>query len=373
MNVQLKSGLREILVFFLLFLMMAGSLRPDKIKIKKENGVTVIYNPKKPSPPPGMPTELILKEDLSIGVKEGQEEYMFLDPVDMDVDDKGNIYVLDRKAFHIKVFDKDGQFVRTIGKKGQGPGEVQRPRDIDITPQEELLINDMSARRLLFFSLEGDFLKEASAGKMWLFVDPKADSEGNVIASYIIMAETPSHQLKKFNSMLEPILDIFTLELAKPPAIDTRFPRIYWEILEGNFLVWGAQSKYILHILDSRGKEIRKIVKDYDPVEFTKADKDKVLERGLYEGPDVKLLWSKHHLAFMEFTCDDQGRIFVRTHEKTKDGKSHFYDIFDPEGRYIAKVPLEVRPKVWKKKKMYIIYEDEEGYRFVKRYAVDWK
>lgn len=56
MNIKIISGLREILVLFLLFLMMAGSLRSDKIKIKKENGVTVIYNPKKPSPPPGMPT-----------------------------------------------------------------------------------------------------------------------------------------------------------------------------------------------------------------------------------------------------------------------------------------------------------------------------
>ena len=373
MNDKFTVGLREILVFCLVFLVMVVSLRSDKIEIKKENGVTVIYNPKKPSPPAGIPTELILEEDLTLGVREGQEEYMLLDPTDIDVDNNGNIYVLDRKAFHIKVFDKEGQFLRTIGKKGQGPGEMQRPRDIDITPQGELLINDGATRRLLFFSLEGNFLKEISAGKLWLFVDPKADSDGNIVGSFIIMAEIPSHQLKKFNPMLEPVSDIFTLELAKPPAMDTRFPRIYWEIMEGNFLVWGTQTKYELHILDSGGKEIRRIVKDYDPVEFTKEDKEKVLERGLYEGPDVKLIWHKHHLAFMDFTCDEQGRIFVRSFEKTKDEKSHFYDIFDPEGRYIAKIPLEIRPRIWKTKKMYTIYEDEEGYRFVKRYAVDWK
>jgi len=345
MKTKLRSGLKEILVLFLCFLMMAASLHSDEIKIKKENGLTVIHNPKRPSPPPGLPTELILEEDLSIGVKEGQEEYMFLEPVDLDADDSGNIYVLDRKACHIKVFNREGQFVRTIGKKGQGPGEFQGPRDFDLTPTKELLVNDMSTRRLLYFTLEGDFIKEASAGKMWLFV----------------------------NSSLESILEIFTLEMAKPPEIDTCFPRMYWEIVEGNFLIWGAQTKYELHILDSRGKEVRKIVKDYDPVEFTKEDKDKVLERGLYEGPGVKLIWPKHHLAFMEFTCDELGRIFVRSYEKAKDGKSHFYDIFDPEGRYIAKVPLQIRPRVWKEKKMYIIYENEEGYRFIKRYAVDWK
>ena len=75
----------------------------------------------------------------------------------------------------------------------------------------------------------------------------------------------------------------------------------------------------------------------------------------------------------MDFTCDSQGRIFVRTNEKTKEEKGNYYDVFDPEGRYIAKVFLKERPRVWKKNKMYTIYEDEEGYRFVKRFDVAWK
>ena len=65
-------------------------LYAQKIKIKTENGVTVVYNPKNPAPPPGTPTKLILKEDLIIGEKEGSEEYMFSRIESLDVDDEGS-------------------------------------------------------------------------------------------------------------------------------------------------------------------------------------------------------------------------------------------------------------------------------------------
>lgn len=361
-------------VFSFCFLIFNVFVFGDKIKIKEENGVIVVYNPKKPDPPPGIPTRLILEEDLTIGVKEGQEEYMFLEATRLDVDDEENIYILDRKASLVRVYDKNGKFCRTIGKKGQGPGEFQRPRDIYITPQKEILVNDGSTRRLLFFALDGTFLKETSAGKMWLFIDPKVDSNGNVIGGYMVLDKKPSFQLKTFNPDLEPQKDIATMEMAKPPVIDPRFPRIYWDVMENDKLIWAVQTKYELHIVDAKGEQIRRIIKDYDPVDFTEEDKNKALELGLYEGPGVKLLWPKHHLAFMEFTCDDQEQIFVRTYEKKEEQeKGNYYDIFDPEGRYIAKVFLDVIPRVWKKGKMYAFYDDEEGYRFIKRYNVIWQ
>jgi len=48
----------------------------------------------------------------------------------MSSDSNGRIYVSDVKANEVLVFDKDGRFVRKIGRTGQGPGEfnlVGRP------------------------------------------------------------------------------------------------------------------------------------------------------------------------------------------------------------------------------------------------------
>ncbi len=40
--------------------------------------------------------KLVLKEVLSIGVKEGDENLIFNEPVDVVVDKEGNTYVLDK-------------------------------------------------------------------------------------------------------------------------------------------------------------------------------------------------------------------------------------------------------------------------------------
>jgi len=70
---------------------------------------------------------------------------------------------------------------------------------------------------------------------------------------------------------------------------------------------------------------------------------------------------------------DDAGRIFVQTYEKTIDESGYYYDVFNSEGKYIAKIPLKTQPRVWKRGKLYTIEEEEEGYQVVKRYKVNWR
>ena len=42
------------------------------------------------------------------------------------------IYVLDAKSKHVNVFDSEGDFVRSIGSPGSGPGEFERPVSIAV-------------------------------------------------------------------------------------------------------------------------------------------------------------------------------------------------------------------------------------------------
>ena len=81
------------------------------------------------------------------------------------------------------------------------------------------------------------------------------------------------------------------------------------------------------------------------------------------------------HAAIQGISADDEGRVYAKTYEKTKDEKSFYYDIFDREGRYLARVPIPrtVSPKVWKSGKLYSLEEDGEGFQRVKRYSVSWQ
>lgn len=48
-------------------------------------------------------------------------------------------------------------------------------------------------------------------------------------------------------------------------------------------------------------------------------------------------------------------------------------DVFDPEGRYFAKIPLKFRPFRIKKKKFYAVTENEDGFHIIKRYIANWR
>jgi len=54
---------------------------------------------------------------------------------------------------------------------------------------------------------------------------------------------------------------------------------------------------------------------------------------------------------------------------------SYFFNVYDREGRYLAKLQLKIVSwifLIWKENKLYTVEEDEDGYQFVKRYKVTW-
>lgn len=65
------------------------------------------------------------KEYFVVGEQEGEGE--ILHPTQIKESPDGNIYVYDRMSVFIKVFSSQGSFLRKMGGKGQGPGEIQRP------------------------------------------------------------------------------------------------------------------------------------------------------------------------------------------------------------------------------------------------------
>jgi hypothetical protein len=371
-----KNFIFIVILFFTVFsiFIFSGQQKTKwKGTIKEENGVTVVKNPKKPIYSKDI---FSLKEELSIGGEKGRKEYLFSNITGIAIDEEERIYILDSKESHIKVFNKMGEYIKTIGKKGQGPGEMRRPTSLQVTPQNEIVVNDSAARKLHFFALDGNFLRAVSQTNMTFFSNPKVDYEGKITAGYMIMSQEVTYVLKKFNPQLKEIFTIFSSEILKYPYVDPFFPQCHWEVTAENDLIWGFPERYELHIIDSEGKPVKKIIKEYDPIKITEEEKENLIKErfGGYEGmpPGLKLSWKKYHNAFIYLSIDDEGRIFVRTYEKIPGGEGYHYDVFDSEGKYIAKIPLKMQPRIWKKEKLYTIEENEKGFQAVKRYRVNW-
>jgi len=334
--------------------------------IEEVDGVTVVKNPKEP-----MYGEDVfsLEEDLSIGEVEGREEYMFSEMRHIAVDEGERIYILDWKESHIKVFDKDGEYLMTIGRKGQGPGELDSPNMITVN-QNSLMVQQAS-RRLSFFSPEGKFLREPPM-KVTMLFRARVDSKGDIVVQEgLIDPENLMYLVKKYDPELNLIAEIVSSPMPDPrKSFNPFMPIAYWLIDKDDNIVYGYPEDYEIQIYSPKGRLIKEITKEYDPVEITEEEKE---ERTGDAPPQIKFEFSKYHSAFYRFFLDDEGRIFVQTWEKIGDEEIYYHDVFDPEGKYIGKIPLRMIPFVCKMGKLYTIEEDEEGYQVVKRYKVSWK
>ena len=349
-------------------------------KIKTVNGVEVIVNPKKPKPPKGVPTQLILSEDFAVGESEDPDQ-AFSEVTAFVVDEKGSIYAVDMKENNIKVFDDQGHYVRTFGEKGQGPGELNMPVNIQITVDKELMVEDIMNRRLAYFDLDGQFIRNLSVADKTQISQFMFDSIGNSIAREMEVHEGKLLWfVRKYDKDLKPLFEIDQYEFVNPlEGKINPFDFVTFAIfdLQDN-LLYGANREYAIKVYTPEGKHIRTIKKDFDPEKLTAEDKQRMLDAI----PDIgginlkdRIDFPKYFPPLESFTVDEEGRLIVRSYRKGKGmGKDvNYLDVYDTEGRFIATHPSKASPRIWKNGKMYSMEENDDGIRIIKRYSVSWE
>jgi hypothetical protein len=365
-------------LIFLLVFFISVQVRADQIKIKTANGIEVVENPKKPAPPKGTLSKMILKEDFSLGEGESEEE-MFGELTSIDVDSNGNIYILDRKDKKVKIFDSEGKFLRKFGKGGQGPGEMNVPITIQIISNDELVVSDALNQRLMFYSLEGEFKREISTALKALGLTlPMFDSQGNIIGQQIVPTEEKlMREVRKYDGELNSLFTIASIDNTNlvQGKINPFQVVIFYQLGKDNAIYCSNPDEYEIKVLNTEGKMVRRILKDYDPVKVTEKDKEDFFERVPEIAGPIKdrIEFPKIYPAYQNFTIDEEWRLFVRTFEKGKEEGEFFFDVYDLDGRYIAKIPFKGDPRVWKGKKLYAIDETEDGYQILRIYSVHWE
>ncbi len=82
-------------------------------------------------------------------------------PTGVAADDKGNIYVTEPTRGKVVVFDSNGNFVRSFGNAGSGPGSLRGPLGIAVDSQRNrVYVADRERFRLVIYNLNGKFLTE---------------------------------------------------------------------------------------------------------------------------------------------------------------------------------------------------------------------
>ena len=101
-----------------------------------------------------------LAEEISIGIADGAEEYMLGEVADIALGRDGSLFVFDRQVPIVRQYDAAGRFIRTIGRKGAGPGEYRSTSGIATMPDGRLLLWDTGNWRINVYGPGGEALTQ---------------------------------------------------------------------------------------------------------------------------------------------------------------------------------------------------------------------
>jgi hypothetical protein len=333
------------------------------------DGVEIVRNPKTPMYPEGA---LELREELTIGKAEGAEEYMFERLRWLDVDGQGAIFALDQKKPLVSVFSETGEYLRSFGRRGQGPGEFQTPFFVSLAPSGELMVGEMS--RLSFFDHSGAFLrsKDNTVGPL-AFV--KFLDDGDAVGHRMVLEEkNPRYEVVLCGPDLKPRATLSSSPMPNPSGKYDLFANVArWDVVGGREIVCGSgQDGYRLSVFDAAGRLVRKIENDYDPVPVTDADVERQMKQHGFQSRD-EITYPHDLPPIWWLYADREGRTYVATWRKDPGSGVSLFNIFDQEGRYLCDCHMPGEPLVIRNGKLYAIVRDDEGYQYIKRYRMIWK
>lgn len=111
------------------------------------------------------------------GDEEQDENKFFRYPMRVAVDTKKRVYISDIMSHTVKVFDHTGKFIRRIGRKGRGPGDVYSIFALTIAPNGDLVVLEDSGRRVQWFTPEGKSrrIQKLNKSAIWFDINSKGD------------------------------------------------------------------------------------------------------------------------------------------------------------------------------------------------------
>lgn len=96
---------------------------------------------------------------FTIGTDDGEPWEMFSRVVGVVFDAQDNLHVLDQMDPRVLVFDSRGRHLRTIGRRGPGPGEMQGPNAFALLRDGSVVVADLQRRAYSTWDRTGKFQK----------------------------------------------------------------------------------------------------------------------------------------------------------------------------------------------------------------------
>ena len=356
-----------------------------------------------------------LEEETRIGTVEGDSQYQFGQIGLIAVDSHGQIYVIDGLARNVRVFTPAGEYVRTIGGPGEGPGELgQQAVAMYMGPGDTLLVPDMAQQRVNRYAPDG-----TSLGSFPLRLENGipmniAATRTGVIAEQVRPLTLPDMPAR---DSMDAILSLATdgtildtlmrfpsggsIDLANrnDPRVTVFAAEPVWDLAEDGRLLFGINDNYRISVYQPDGRLERIFSKPFTRSPVTEGDQEKIMGyiekqiRQLVPPAQVSVAlqrvraiyrFADFYPAFAGVTDGPQGTMWVQHIQSPstvpegedwnplEDAGAPDWDVFDSNGRYLGVVsmPARFQPRMIRDDKIYGVWRDELDVQYVARMRI---
>ncbi len=371
-------------VAFLVLVLLSFGCRPQQVEKRLENGAEVIFNQTLPCQIEGQSSSLHLEEIMILDME--APEVVATGLIDINafqVDSGGNIYILSHRGethFFYK-FTHEGQFVKSFGPKGQGPGEMEFPLHPLILPQDRLSVTDI-LKKLVVFDTEGKVVAETRIDPNFIIVNPMEN--GNFVVFWKAGADNAAdrhfnEKVSIFSPDGQEIQELDVLQIAKQV---TFFDPIFaWRINRDRIFQINEQRGYEILVYGGEGSLVRKIRKQYDPVRLTAETREALLQ-GVPDNSPLRdsTVFPDYLPPIHTLFSDEEGRLYTVTFERAEQQGEYWCDIFNREGAFFTRISLPLHfgrdsfpiHVLVKNQYLYCVGEKDNGYQQLKIFLMTW-
>lgn len=165
---------------------------------------------------------------LTIGTSDGADAYIFGFVSGIAGDARGQIFVSDMQLARVQIYDSTGQHIRSVGRRGLGPGEMQRPLSVAYLKEGEWVLADLGLNAYLWFEDGGapiarhirpgfgrvaDRIEGNAAGDL---IDSRRSRDRGASAFYVHRIRRAAQRALEVDSVLVPSIPETGAVLADP-------------------------------------------------------------------------------------------------------------------------------------------------------------
>jgi len=377
-------------------------------------GVAIVMNTATPIWRAG--DEWTATENLRIGTVAGEAELQFGLISGMDIGPDGTVYVMDMQAAEIRAFDSQGNYLRTFGSPGAGPGELS-PQAVGllVDPAGEVLAVDLGNQRVNRYDMEG-----GSIGSFRIDMTAGVPARWEMSEDGRLMAQLKGLDIPGMATLAEgdpivvydttgAVVDTLTLlpkgQMLEEVSEERLSMRIFaaeplWDLDSEGLVYTAMNDQYTILVSTPEGALTRIIRREVERKPVEEADRNAILQAmreqmGQLGAPPQAIEqimqgigFADYYPAFGQMFIGPGGDIWVQRIRSARDMAegaeeevefdaqaigSPEWEIFDHEGRYLGVVTLPDRftPMTADGNDLYGVWLDEFDVQYVMRVQVD--